>query len=65
MSAGGYARYLTAQCLSMPDCFKFRNKIGLDVAMQALPETWRTKRVSMDELWRYAILCRVANVMRP
>ena len=49
----------------MPDCFKFRNKIGLNVAMQALQETWRTKRVIMDELWRYAILCRVANVMRP
>ena len=50
---------------TVADCFKFRHKIGLDVAMQALQETWRTKRVSMDELWRYAILCRVANVMRP
>lgn len=47
------------------DCFKFRNKIGLDVATEALQEAWRAKRVSMDELWRYATLCRVANVMRP
>jgi hypothetical protein len=46
------------------DCFKFRNKIGLDVAMEALLEAWASKRVSMDELWRYAALCRVANVMR-
>lgn len=47
------------------DCFKFRNKIGLDVALDALHEGWRDKRVGMDELWRLATLCRVANVMRP
>ena len=50
---------------TVADCFKFRNKIGLDVAMEALQESWRAKRVRMDELWRYATLCRVANVMRP
>ena len=50
---------------TVADCFKFRNKIGLDVAIEALQEAWRTKRVNMDELWRYATLCRVANVMRP
>ncbi len=50
---------------TVADCFKFRNKIGLDVAMEALQEVWRAKRVSMDELWRYATLCRVTNVMRP
>lgn len=50
---------------TVADCFKFRNKIGLDVAMEALQEAWRAQRVSMDELWRYAKLCRVANVMRP
>lgn len=47
------------------DCFKFRNKIGLDAAIEALQEAWRAKLVSMDELWRYATLCRMANVMRP
>lgn len=50
---------------TVADCFKFRNKIGLDVALEALREAWRTKRVNMDELWRYAQICRVANVMRP
>lgn len=50
---------------TVADCFKFRNKIGLDVAMEALQEAWLAKRLSMDELWRYATLCRVANVMRP
>ncbi len=47
------------------DCFRFRNKIGLDVALEALREAWDSKRVSMDDLWRYATLFRVANVMRP
>ena len=50
---------------TVADCFKFRNKIGLDVALEALQEAWRAKRVGMDELWRFAALCRVANVMRP
>ncbi len=47
------------------DCFKFRNKVGLDVALEALKEAWQGKRVNMDELWHYANLCRVSNVMRP
>ena len=50
---------------TVADCFKFRNKIGLDVAIEALQEAWRAKRTTMDELWRYATLYRVANVMRP
>jgi predicted transcriptional regulator of viral defense system len=50
---------------TVADCFKFRNKIGLDVALEALQEAWEGRRVSMDELWRYAQICRVANVMRP
>ena len=47
------------------DCFKFRNKIGLDVAIEALREGWRERRFSVDELWHHATLQRVANVMRP
>jgi hypothetical protein len=50
---------------TVADCFKFRNKIGLDVALEALHEAWRQRRVTMDELWRYAQICRVANVIRP
>ena len=50
---------------TVADCFKFRNEIGLDVALEAMQEAWRAKRMSMDELWRYATLRRVANVMRP
>jgi predicted transcriptional regulator of viral defense system len=56
---------VTSIARTVIDCFKFRNKIGLDVAMEALQEAWRSKRVTMDELWRCATLFRVANVMRP
>ncbi|MDA0748997.1 MAG: type IV toxin-antitoxin system AbiEi family antitoxin domain-containing protein [bacterium] len=50
---------------TVADCFKYRNKIGLDVALKALRDTWKKRRCTMDELWRYAGICRVANVMRP
>ncbi len=50
---------------TVADCFKYRNKIGLDVALEALRESRREKRATNDELWHYAKICRVANVMRP
>ena len=50
---------------TVADCFKFRGKIGLDVALEALREAQLSKKTSADELWRYAVICRVANVMRP
>ena len=56
---------VTSVAKTVADCFKFRNKIGLDIALEALRDAWRQKRVTMDELWESAQLCRVANVMRP
>jgi predicted transcriptional regulator of viral defense system len=50
---------------TIADCFKYRNKIGLDVALEALRESWNKRKVTMDDLWRYAAVDRVANVMRP
>jgi predicted transcriptional regulator of viral defense system len=50
---------------TVADCFKFRNKIGLEVALEALRDCWNKRLVTMDDLWRYAKICRVANVMRP
>ena len=50
---------------TIADCFKFRNKIGLDVALEALRDGWTRRKVTMDDLWRYAAVDRVANVMRP
>jgi predicted transcriptional regulator of viral defense system len=50
---------------TVADCFKYRNKIGLDVALEALRECRKEQRCSIDDLWRYGKICRVANVMRP
>ena len=53
---------------TIADCFKFRNKIGLEVALEALREGWRERKatkVTMRALWRYAKVNRVGNVMRP
>ena len=50
---------------TVADCFRFRNKIGLDVALEALREGWRERRFSMDELGRCAKVCRATNVIRP
>lgn len=54
-----------APAKTVADCFKFRYKIGLDVALEALRETSRQKKASMDELWKAAKVCRVANVIKP
>jgi len=56
---------VTGVAKTVADCFKYRNKIGLDVALEALREAWREKRMTSDDLWRYARICRVANVIRP
>lgn len=50
---------------TVADCFKYRNKIGLDVALEALRDGWSQRKLSMDALWHYATVDRVANVMRP
>ena len=56
---------VTSAAKTVVDCFKFRNKIGLDLALEALKDAWRQKKVTMDELWESAQLCRMTNVMRP
>ena len=50
---------------TVADCFKFRNKIGLDVALEALREVWRARRVTMTELEHYARIDRMARVINP
>jgi hypothetical protein len=50
---------------TVADCFKFRNKIGLDVALEALRDYRRKYRSGMEDLWRFAKICRVTAVMRP
>jgi predicted transcriptional regulator of viral defense system len=50
---------------TVADCFKFRNKIGLDVAIEALKDCLRQKKANVSEIYRYAKVCRVSNVIRP
>ena len=50
---------------TIADCFKFRNKIGLDVAIEALREAWIERRLRPVDIEPYAKICRVNNVMRP
>jgi predicted transcriptional regulator of viral defense system len=50
---------------TVADCFKYRNKIGKDVAIEALRDCLEQKLCTYDELWKYAEICRVSNVMRP
>jgi predicted transcriptional regulator of viral defense system len=47
------------------DCFKYRHKIGLDVAIEALRAGLQTRTCTVDDLWRYAAICRVQKVMQP
>jgi predicted transcriptional regulator of viral defense system len=56
---------VTSREKTVADCFKYRNKIGLDVALEALREYLGGRRRSMDGLVRAAEVCRVAKIMRP
>lgn len=50
---------------TVADCFKYRNTVGTDVAIEALTDAWRRRRVKMDALWEAAQANRVTNVIRP
>lgn len=50
---------------TVADCFKYRSKIGSEVAVEALKDYLQRYRRGADELWRFAKICRVSNVMRP
>lgn len=55
--------YCVAKTLA--DCFKHRNRVGLDVALEALKDAREKRKASADDIWHYAKVCRVANIMRP
>ncbi len=50
---------------TIADLFKFRKRIGIDVALEALRDAWQRRLVTIDEIDRYARVCRVDRVMRP
>ncbi|MBM3295065.1 MAG: transcriptional regulator [Candidatus Aminicenantes bacterium] len=61
---GGSIRVYNA-AKTVADTFKFRNKIGQDVAVEALKDTLSSRKASRDELWHFAKICRVQKIMRP
>lgn len=62
---GGVQVRVYSAAKTVADCFKYRHKIGTDVAIEALRDALRTRQASIDDIHRYAKVCRVANVMRP
>lgn len=50
---------------TVTDCFKYRHKVGIDVALEALRDCLRQKKATVDELWEAARICRMTNVIRP
>jgi predicted transcriptional regulator of viral defense system len=62
---GGVTVRITTPAKTVVDCFKFRSKIGINVATEALRDAWQRKLATADELWKYAEVCRMTQVMRP
>ncbi len=56
---------ITNPAKTVTDCFKHRNKVGLDVAIEALRDCISDRHATVDDLWRFAAIDRVQNVMRP
>lgn len=50
---------------TLADCLKFRNKIGMDIVLEALKEYWRRGDTNLDELFKYAKICRVEKILEP
>lgn len=61
----GVEVHITSRAKTVADCFKYRNKIGIDVAIEALREYLRKRGRSMDDLLRAAEVCRVSRVLEP
>jgi hypothetical protein len=61
----GVAVKIYSPAKTVADCFKFRSKVGLDVAIEALREAWRSRKVTMDEMVIAAEIDRVSKIMRP
>jgi predicted transcriptional regulator of viral defense system len=61
----GVVVHVYSPAKTVADCFKYRNKVGIDVALEALRDCLRQRKATIDELWRAAKVCRMSNVMRP
>jgi predicted transcriptional regulator of viral defense system len=56
---------ITDPAKTVVDCFKFRRIVGIDIAIEALRDAIRSRRVKIDDLWTFAAIDRVQRVMRP
>jgi len=56
---------ITSSARTVVDCFRYRRKIGLDVALEALREVLRTRKATVDEIGRVAEVCRAETVVAP
>jgi hypothetical protein len=56
---------VTTPARTVVDCYAYRNKVGIDVALEALRDCLRQKKASVDEITRAAECRRMLNVMRP
>lgn len=61
----GVEVFIYSAAKTVADCFKYRNKVGLDVAIEALRDCLQQRSATLDELWTAAKVCRMSNVMRP
>lgn len=64
-SVDGVPVRITSIEKTIADCFKYRSKVGLDVALEALKDATQRKLIDQNELWSCAKIDRVTNVMRP
>lgn len=61
----GVVVHVYSPAKTVADCFKYRYKIGVEVALEALRETWYARQATLSDLWAAAQVCRVTSVMRP
>ena len=64
-SALGVPFRITSPARTVVDCFRYRNKLGLDVALEALQDVLRSRSATVDEIMRAAEVCRIRTVIRP
>jgi predicted transcriptional regulator of viral defense system len=64
-SIEGVTIHITNPAKTVADCFKYRNKIGFDVAIESLREARKKRLFTTNDIMHYARICRVSNVMKP
>lgn len=61
----GVAVHMTSPARTVVDCFRYRRKIGIDVALEALRDAIRSRKATVDQIARVASVCKVETVISP